>query len=127
VSSPAPSFHESRALQFKNSKQLFNPETTGSVQRQNKRNDRVEDKKRVNLENLRSYGPGEALDPPFLASLTVDDFVDEPDDSFKTRDSSEPMSAFMRSMADETEKMEKELNGDDEKSGASSDSSGMSL
>jgi hypothetical protein len=160
-----------RGAQFKQSKQLFGSRTTGFAQRQNKRNDKAEDKKRVNLESLRSYGPGEALDPPFLSSFAVDDLVhdlvDEPDaapiqsgeipanvapaysaysypredasfsdidstpgcedDSFSDIDSSVPMSTFIRSLADQAEAMEQEVNEDDESVARSIRTTDMSL
>jgi hypothetical protein len=47
ASSPAPSFDESQAPQFK---QLLEPETSGRAQRWNDRNNRARAKKKVNLE-----------------------------------------------------------------------------
>jgi hypothetical protein len=138
---PAPqnmaSSPESRAPQFK---EHFDHEIsgTGFENRQNKRNDRIQDKKRLNLESLRSYLPGKAVDPPFLLPGEAVDF-DEPDeapipanlapaypansypredDSSSVADSSQPMSAFIRAMADQAEAMElameQEINEDDE-------------
>jgi hypothetical protein len=116
ASSPAPSFDESRAPQFK---QLLEPETSGRAQRWTDRNNRARAKKEVNLKKKRSYKTGKAVDPPFLSSI-----ADEPDeapiqsvqipanvapassyppedDSFSDVDRSEPMSTFLRSLADQ--------------------------
>jgi hypothetical protein len=148
--SPAPSSQESdRAATFK---QVFNPGESGMALRQAKRYNMAKSKKTKKLQGLRSYGPGEALDPPLAVpvetlvgavpiqpgpaniapadpplAVPVETLVgavpiqpgpaniapaclNPPNDgSFSNRGSSEPMSAFIRSMAAEAEAMEKEL------------------
>ncbi len=141
ASSPAPSFDESRAPQFK---QLLEPETSGRAQRWNDRNNKARAKKRVNLKKKRSYKTGEAVGPPFLSSI-----ADEPDeapiqsvqipanvapassypppedDSFSDVDWSEPMSTFLRSLADQHAVLEQ--NEDDESGTSSIKTTDMSL
>jgi hypothetical protein len=130
ASSPAPSFDESRAPQFK---QLLEPETSGRAQRWNDRNNRTQAKKRVNLEKLRSYKTGEAVDPPLApiqsvqipANIAPASSYPPEDDSFSDVDRSEPMSTFLRSLADQHAVLEQ--NEDDESGTSSIKTTDMSL
>ena len=131
ASSPAPSFDESRAPQFK---QLLEPETSGRAQRWNDRNNKARAKKRVNLKKKRSYKTGEAVDPPLAPIQSVQipanvapasSYPPPEDDSFSDVDWSEPMSTFLRSLADQHAVLEQ--NEDDESGTSSIKTTDMSL
>jgi hypothetical protein len=104
--SPKPSSQDDyRASTFK---QGLSPDgTSGLALRQNNRYNRANAKKQSKLQGLRSYGPGEAIDPPYDPPLSIP--VE------KEVAPAVPMSAFIRSMAVEAEAMEKEVQMEEHK------------